>query len=115
VHPRPDRPLQACNTKVKDRRPGRLGLPSRRRPAPLRVHGTGNTTGINIALEPSQTSTITPVYFGTASPDPAVGYYLPPGPYEVLTAFTYRPTPGRRYEPGKRSTIRSPRTPLTLI
>jgi hypothetical protein len=68
--------------------------------------------GINITLEPDQTSTTTPVYFGTASSDPAVGYHLPPGPYEVLTAFRYLP---RRDKTGKRGTIRSPRTPLTLI
>jgi hypothetical protein len=77
---------------------------------------TGPVTqqGINIALAPGQTSTITPVYFGTASPDPAVGYCLPPGAYEVLTAFTYRLTPGRGHDTGE-GTIRSPRTPLTLI
>jgi hypothetical protein len=59
---------------------------------------TGPVTqqGINIALDPGQTSTTTPVYFGPASSDPAVGYHLPPGPYEILTAFRYRPAPGRR-------------------
>jgi hypothetical protein len=76
--------------------------------------GIVTSQGFVLDLAPGETSTRTPVRFGTASHDPGVGYRLAPGPYEVMAVFEGHDRGEGVDGRGEPFCIHAPRTPVIL-